>query len=230
MRKETPFGNSEGDKAIYDIFSDITDFIFIEDTPAPSDVIIIPGSPYAEPAEYAATLWWGKYAPVILPTGRYYEKVDSFLEEVEGELKYPGFYDTEWRYAKKILMEKGVPGKAILKEDKSRNTFENAIYAKGVLGFHPEDMRSLKIILVCQAFHARRAFMTFSSQFTGCEIRVCPVVTRGISREEWTSSVESYDKVLSELAKCGDYFKGPEIKKRLTKGNKITNISDKLKT
>ena len=195
----------------YDVFHDITEFIFIEDEPVPSDVIIIPGSPYAEPAEYAAKLWWGKYAPLVLPTGRYYEKADSFLEEVKGELAYPGFYDTEWRYAKKILTEKGVPEKSILREDKSRNTFENAICARQVLKFHPEDMRMLKILLVCQAFHARRAYMTFMSQFPGCEIRVCPVVTRGISRDTWTESVESYDKVLSELAKCGDYFKGPEM-------------------
>ena len=42
-----------------DTYQDITDFIFIEDTPVPSDVIIIPGSPYVEPVELAAKLWWG---------------------------------------------------------------------------------------------------------------------------------------------------------------------------
>ena len=90
---------------MYDIFNDITDFIFIEDEPAPSDVIIIPGSPYAGPAEYAAQLWWGKYAPVVLPTGKYYdiliynrrlstkEKENYELDEIRGEINGRRRYD-----------------------------------------------------------------------------------------------------------------------------------------
>jgi uncharacterized SAM-binding protein YcdF (DUF218 family) len=103
-----------------------------------------------------------------------------------------------------------VPEEAILRDDQSRNTFENAVFARELLlkedGRLPETM-----ILCCQAFHARRAYMTVQSEFPQTWILVCPAVTRGISRESWYQTLRGYDKVMEEVQKCGAYFMGDRM-------------------
>lgn len=39
------------------IITDISDFIFVEDTPEPADAIFLPGGTHAEQPEYAAALY-----------------------------------------------------------------------------------------------------------------------------------------------------------------------------
>ena len=57
-----------------------------------------------------------------------------------------------------LLRLAGVPNSAILLEDSSRNTRENALYTKRLLARYP-DIRSL--VLVTSAFHQRRALGCF---------------------------------------------------------------------
>ena len=57
-----------------------------------------------------------------------------------------------------LLRLAGVPTRAILLEDQSRNTHENAVFTKRLLASHP-DIRSL--VLVTSAFHQRRALGCF---------------------------------------------------------------------
>ena len=49
--------------------------------------------------------------------------------------------------------------------------------------------------------------MTFQSELRDIKITVCPVVTRGISRDTWMDDQKSYNLILGELSKCGEYFK-----------------------
>jgi len=58
----------------------------------------------------------------------------------------------------KILLNAGVPDSAILLEDKSRNTYENAQFTKKLLDKHP-DLQ--KLLLVTSAFHMRRSEACF---------------------------------------------------------------------
>jgi uncharacterized SAM-binding protein YcdF (DUF218 family) len=53
-----------------------------------------------------------------------------------------------------LLRLAGVPARDILLEDQSRNTHENALFTKRLLGQYP-DIKSL--VLITSAFHARRA-------------------------------------------------------------------------
>lgn len=51
------------------VIADISDFIFISDTPIKSDAIFLPGGSYPEQAEYAAELYKRGFAPVLIPSG-----------------------------------------------------------------------------------------------------------------------------------------------------------------
>ncbi len=191
-------------------FNDIGDFIFVSDEPVKADLILIPGAPIQELAFHGAKLYKGGYAPKILVTGKYYFKYESLQDEFERFSASSGDslgQETEADYLKTLMIKEGVPEEAFILERESMSTFENAINAKKVIETEFANKPVKHIILCCQAFHARRALMTFQSELRDLEITVCPVVTRGISRDTWMDDQKSYNLILGELSKCGEYFK-----------------------
>lgn len=70
-------------------------------------------------------------------------------------------YSTEAAEIKRLLVVAGIPGQDILLEEKSRNTYENALYTKALLHQQPE-LKNL--LLVSSAFHMRRASACFEKQ------------------------------------------------------------------
>lgn len=115
-----------------------------------------------------------------------------------------GNYETECDYLCDILRRCGVPDQAILREDQATFTYENAIYSRK----RAEELglQIRRAILCCQAFHARRSLMYYQEQFPDTEFLVCPVVTKGISRENWHQTRQGIDRVLGELERCGGQF------------------------
>ena len=191
-------------------FKDIGDFIFISDEPVKADLILIPGAPIKELGFHGAKLYKEGWAPKILATGKYYMKYESLQDEFERFSASSGDclgQETEADYLKTLMMAEGVPEEAIVLEKESMSTFENAINARKVLETEFAKEPVHHIILCCQAFHARRALMTFQSELRDIKITVCPVVTRGISRDTWMDNQKSYNLILGELSKCGEYFK-----------------------
>ncbi len=183
---------------------DISDFIFMSDTPQESDIILIPGTSQSAVTEKAAQLYCAGYAKYLLPSGMYSSKRGKFAAELIDNLRYKGEYATDFEYCKHILMENDVPENAIIREDRSTNTSENAEYSAKVL--MKLGIKVKKAILCCQSFHARRAFMSFSRFFPDSEILVVPTDTQGITKEDWFLHEKSYRRVMSELYKCGMYF------------------------
>ena len=183
---------------------DITDFIFMNDTPQNSDIIFIPGTSQSAVTETAARLYCEGYAKYVLPSGMYSGKRGKFASEKIDNPRYAGEYATDFAYCKHILRENGVPEAAILREDRSTHTGENAEYSAAVL--KELGIKVGKAILCCQAFHARRAFMTYTKFFPDTEILVVPTETQGIRREDWFLHETSYRRVMSEVYKCGEYF------------------------
>ncbi len=175
-------------------YQGITDFIFMEDKPEKADLILITGGNYPEAAREAARLYQEGYAPRILPSGRYSIVDGSFAGEQE----------TEWEYLRDILCENGVPEEAIMKEDQATFTYENAIFSRQVV--NDAGLQVKKAILCCQAWHSRRAYMYYQQQFPDTQLMVCPVVTKGISRDNWFLSQEKTDVILGEIARIGDQF------------------------
>jgi uncharacterized SAM-binding protein YcdF (DUF218 family) len=179
-------------------FDCITDFIFLENEPRRADVIFVPGGDYPESARKAAALFAQGYAHYVLPSGRF-SKLRGFFPDPEGKGRV-----TEWEYLRDILMEEGVPERAILKEDQATFTWENAICSRRVLEELHIEVKCA--ILVCQAFHARRCRMYYQEQFPETRLMICPVETRGITRENWFLDAEKIDVVLGELERCGTQF------------------------
>ena len=175
---------------------EITDFIFLQDMPQKADVIFIPGSNEGGLARTAAKLYHEGYAPVIVPSGKYAKWIGHNI--VEG-------YETESDYFAKILIDEGVPEKAVLKERQATYTYENAIYTKKLLDDMGIEVK--KALLCCQAYHARRSKLYYQVLFPDTEILVCPTVTKDISRDNWFKSKDKIDKVLSELERCGSQFR-----------------------
>jgi len=178
----------------------ITDFIFMEDEPAPADVIFVPGNNRPDMAVRAAGLYHEGYAPYILPSGKYSKLVGRFTG-TDGEAQG---CDTEWAFLHRILLRENVPEQAILREDQATYTWENAIFSRRML-----EKRGLPFgtaLLCCQAFHARRAWMYYKQQFPETKILVIPVETMGISRSNWYLSKEKTDVVLGEMSRIGEQF------------------------
>ena len=175
-------------------YDEITEFIFVENEPARSDIIFVPGGNYPDAARKAAKLYQEGYSDYILPSGRFSIRTGHF----------EGRQETEWEYLKDILLEEGVPEKAILKEDRATFTYENAIFSRKAA-----DRAGLAVkraILCCQAFHARRALMYYQQQFPEAQFLVCPAVTQGISRDTWFLDQHAGNRVLGELTRIGEQF------------------------
>ncbi len=183
---------------------DITNFIFMDDAPQKSDIILIPGTSHAQITERAAELYHQGYAPYILPSGKFSSSLGRFAQEKVTDPRYQGNFSTDFEYCKHILIKCGVPETAILCEADATNTMENAVFSAQVL--HTMGFEVKRAILCCQAFHARRAFMSYSCHFPNTEMFVVSTQTQGISAKEWYRNEKSYQKVLKEVAKCGVYF------------------------
>lgn len=188
----------------HDMIGDITSFIFMDDEPVQSDLILIPGSKQWEHVEKAASLYHQRLAPKIMVCGKYSYQHGRFESEKIQNPRYQGQFESEAQYYKRILNLNGVPDLDILCEDQSTNTFENAMFAKRIL--IEKGIQVNKIILCCQAFHARRAYMTFARYFQDASFRVVPAVTQDIRRENWWKREDSFLRVMQELEKCGKFF------------------------
>lgn len=183
-----------------------TKFIFLEDRLKKADIIFLPGSEEGALAVQAAKLWKQGYAPIILPSGKYAKLIGKFTAHSE--------FETEWEYFHHILRKEGVPEEAIWKEDSASYTYENALKSRALT-----DAKGLEVktaILCCQAYHARRASLYYQVCFPEAKILVCPVPTKGITRENWFLQERGIDLVLNEMKSCGTQF--GEIMKKKTLG------------
>lgn len=183
---------------------DITDFIFLEDAPAPADVIFIPGNGHALPSELAAQLYKAGYAPFVLPSGRYAIGTSSFAGQRSGARIYEGKFETEWAFMRRILIDNGVPERAILREDEATYTYQNAIYSRkctDALG-----LTISRAIICCMPMHARRSRMYYETLYPDAELLVCPAKGAALTRDNWLHSQEGIDAVLGEMERCGGQF------------------------
>ncbi len=142
--------------------------------------------------EQVCDLYHAGFAQYILPSG--------------GKNAALPTYDSEWAYFRDIACQRGVPDTCILKEDMATNTFENARFSRAVL--QHRSLPLTRAILVCKAFHARRALLTYQLLFNNqIEYMVSPVIdARNIRRDNWFHDKEKIIKVMSEVEKIGKYF------------------------
>ena len=199
------------------IIDDISNFIFIENDPEKSDIIFIPGGSFPQPSERAADLWLNGFAPLVLPSGKY-GKLGRFRGVQAKKEIYDGDFETEWDFMKSVLFKSGVDEKAILVEKNASDfvTYDNAFLSRAVT-----DSLGLTInraIICCKSFHARRCLMTYSWSYPDTKFVVCPsdiypsdseyhYPYKYLSKDNWFKDKLGIERVMSELQKCGQYFK-----------------------
>ena len=184
----------------------VSDFVFVEDAPAASDVILIPGNSSPVHALRAAELYHQGMARYLLPSGRYTKVVGHFAGvDPAWREKYPGDYETEWAYLRAVLADAGVPDAAILREDQATYTWENAQLSRKVTDAMGLTVR--RAILCCRSYHARRALLYYQAAFPETEIRVCAASVPGFNREDWYLTAEGRAMILGEVRRLGDQVK-----------------------
>lgn len=185
------------------IIREISDFIFVQDSPKKSDVILIAGSSSPHVPVNAAKLFLAGYAPLVLPSGRFISGEKKFHHNILTK-KYGEHFKTEWDFMKTVLASSGVPEDKILKENQAMNTLENAVYSKKVLDENKISVS--RAIVCCKSFHAKRCLMTYSLVFENVEILICPIDVPYATKETWFLHKKGIDKVMGELQRCGKYF------------------------
>ncbi|MGN1019353.1 MAG: YdcF family protein [Aristaeellaceae bacterium] len=181
----------------------VSDFVFVEDAPMPSDVILIPGNSSPVHALRAAELYHQGMAAYLLPSGRF-SKVTGHFAGVDPAWRerYAGDYGTEWAYLRAVLAEAGVPDDAILREDQATYTWENAQLSRRATDAARLTVR--RAILCCRSYHARRALLYYQAAFPETEILVCPASVPGFNRDDWFLTEEGRAMILGEVRRLGD--------------------------
>ena len=194
------------------IIADITNFIFVSDEPEQADAIFLPGGSFPEPPEYASELYRQGYAKWLIPSGGVSVKRDKWPGVRRKAELYSGDYQSDCEFFTDVLLKNGVPAAAIIREDKSGHTRDNAFLSRKAVDERGIDVKTA--LIVCKAFHARRCLMLYQMAFPDVDIKVCPVHCYNITKENWYESEAGIDRVLGELARCGNQFSG-DIKQYL---------------
>lgn len=188
------------------IITDIGDYIFVSDAPEQADAIFLPGGSHPAQPEYAAELYHKGYAKWLIPSGGVSVKRDKWPGVRAKADIYDGDYASDCAFFTDVLLKNGVPASAIVGEDQSGHTRDNAFLSRKAV-----EEKGLVIhtaLIVCKAFHARRCLMLYQMAFPHTQIKVCPVHCFDITKENWYQSEEGIDRVLGELARCGNQFVG----------------------
>ena len=188
------------------IITDITNFIFVSDELEKVDAIFLPGGSHPEQPEYAAELYHRGYAKWLIPSGGISVKRDKWPGVRSKADIYSGDYQSDCEFFTDVLLKNGVPASAIIGEEQSGHTRDNAFFSRRVIDRRGIDIKTA--LIVCKAFHARRCLMLYQMAFPYVDIKVCPVHCYNITKDNWYKSETGIDRVLGELARCGNQFAG----------------------
>lgn len=186
------------------IITDISNYIFVSDEPEKVDAIFLPGGSHPEQPEYAAELYRKGYAKWLVPSGEVSVKRDKWPGVHSKADIYNGNYQSDCEFFTDVFVKNGVPADVIVGEDKSGHTRDNAFLSRKVI-----DEKGITIktaLIVCKAFHARRCLMLYQMAFPSIDFKVCPVHCYDITKENWYTTEQGVERVLGELARCGNQF------------------------
>ncbi len=181
-------------KTVDDYAKIVWDYMHMHHSIEKSDCILVFGSSDTSPAYRACDLYLEGYAPVILFSGNFGQTQHFTKSEAE-------------TYAE-IAREKGIPVSAILIEDKSRNTGENALFSKRLL--EEKNIPHAKIILVQKPYMERRTFATFKKVWPEPEIAV---TSPQVTYEDYTTDGKYRPKDMTINRMVGDLIRIREYPK-----------------
>lgn len=188
------------------IITDISNYIFVADEPEKVDAIFLPGGSHPEQPEYAAALYHKGYAKWLIPSGGISVKADKWQGVRSKADIYNGDYQSDCEFFTDVLIKNGVPINAIIGEYKAGHTRDNAFFSRKMVDEKGIEINSA--FIVCKAFHARRCLMLYQMAFPEVRMKVCPVHCYNITKDNWFETEQGIDRVLGELARCGNQFVG----------------------
>lgn len=186
------------------IITDISNYIFVSDEPEKVDAIFLPGGSHPEQPEYAAELYRKGYAKWLIPSGGVSVKRDRWPGVRSKTDIYNDDYQSDCEFFTDVLIKNGVPATAIVGEDKSGHTRDNAFLSRRLV--NEQGIAIKTALIICKAFHARRCLMLYQLAFPHVKIKVCPVHCYNITKDNWHKSEQGINRVLGELARCGNQF------------------------
>ncbi len=148
-----------------------------------ADCILVLGSHDVRVAERAAELYLEEWAPLLIFSGGLGRLTEGVWTETEGDL-----------FAK-IAINKGVPRKAILIENKSTNTGENILFTQQLLKENNLDPQSF--IVVQKPYMERRSFATFKKRWPDKNL---VVTSPQISFEDYPTDEIPQEQVINIMA------------------------------
>jgi uncharacterized SAM-binding protein YcdF (DUF218 family) len=166
-------------------------FLIVKDELSQADVIVILGGGGQERVKHGVKLYQSGYAMRIIATG---------MEE-----NLPGLVTTWPKLAMREAVSLGVPEDAIILEERSTSTYEDAKYVK-------EDMlyRNFKsAIITSSPHHMRRARMIFRKVFEDEEdisLQFSPVEDSDFQTYKWWTREKELVGVVNEYCKLVLYF------------------------
>lgn len=166
-------------------------FLIVQDNLSPADVIVVLGGGGPERVWQGVKLFNLHYGKWIIVTGM--------------EQKFPGLTTTWPQLAKAEAMSLGVSEGAIILEERSTSTYEDAIYVK-------EDMLSREFqsaIVVSSPHHTRRARMIFRKVFKDhkdMSLQFSPVENGDFQVHKWWTREKELVGFINEYSKLILYF------------------------
>ncbi|MBU0630829.1 MAG: YdcF family protein [Candidatus Margulisbacteria bacterium] len=170
------------------ILPGLADFLIVKDQIEKADMIIVLAGDYnGERVRQAAQLYNRGYAPVILMSG--------------GPVAWKLTYAANMKYEAIAL---GVPAKAILLQDKSLSTIEDARFSLPIV----QEKKAFSVIVVTSPQHSRRAARVFRKIFEPEKIKVMlyPVGNSSFNPDKWWTKHEESSAILWEYGSLVFYF------------------------
>ncbi|MFH1683469.1 MAG: YdcF family protein [Candidatus Margulisiibacteriota bacterium] len=163
-------------------------FLVVRDKIEPADIIVVlSGAPDGERVDQAVSLFKDGYADKLLMSG--------------GPLAWR-LTAAEWM--RKQAVAQGVPSPAILLEDRSESTRDNALFSLPII----KKNNIASLIIVTSPNHSRRAKWVFKKVFAKEKIKILsyPVEKSKFQIDRWWTRHEDTQTVMSEYFSLAYYF------------------------
>lgn len=171
----------------------IADYLLVETKLEPADVCIVFGNrDLALSARRAAELYHRGLFKQIVVSGGVEDRASGLLQA---------------EYLGDELVRRGVPAKAILKENMSTNTGENVQFSMALLDSQMGLDNIKSVMAVGRIEASRRYLMTIERWMPGKKLMIAPVSMHAVPKEQWHTDPKFRNGVLKELGKLPGYFK-----------------------
>jgi uncharacterized SAM-binding protein YcdF (DUF218 family) len=167
---------------ILELAKKLWDYLQLHQSLEKSDCILVLGSHDLRVAEKGASLYLQQWAPLLIFSGGLGNLTRGLWQEPEAD-----------RFAA-IALDLGVPGEAMLIENKSTNTGENILFTRRMLEEKKLDPHSF--IVVQKPYMERRSYATFAKQWPGKKLIMASPQIRFEEYSNSEISLESFIHIM----------------------------------